>query len=145
VKQVPTLRVANPAALAAVRMRLHPAESGAQAHHVVGFFVQKHGQRTIYVDRGLPRATLIGTLAHEFAHAWQADYAPHKQDTLLSEGFAEWVAYKVLVALKHTREAARATRREDEYGRGLRYFITLEQQAGRARVLSEAKAIVKKS
>ncbi len=145
VKQTPAVVVADPAELSAIRSRhLADADPDAKTQHLVGFFEQRNGQRTIYLERGLPRATLIGTLAHEFAHAWQADYAPHAQELLLREGFAEWVAYRVLVTLGHTREAARATRREDEYGRGLRYFITLEQQSGRQRVLSEARAAITK-
>jgi hypothetical protein len=145
VRQTPAVVVADPAELSAIRSQhLAAADPDAHTQYIVGFFEQRNGQRTIYVERGLPRATLIGTLAHEFAHAWQADYAPHAQDLLLREGFAEWVAYRVLVTLGHTREAARATRREDEYGRGLRYFITLEQQSGRQRVHSQAMAAISK-
>lgn len=145
VRQTPAVVVSDPAELAAIRRRhLAAADPDAHTQHLVGFFEQRNGQRTIYVERGLPRATLIGTLAHEFAHAWQADYAPHEQDLLLREGFAEWVAYRVLVTLGHTREAARATRREDTYGRGLRYFIALERQAGRQQVLAEARAATTK-
>jgi hypothetical protein len=142
VRQVPKLQIVEPAELAAVRSR-HEAitpPTGGTKQHVLGFFEQRGHARTIYIERGLPRATFIGTLAHEYAHAWQADHAPHKQDLLLREGFAEWLAYRVLIAQGHTREAARATRREDEYGRGLRHFIALEQQSGRQRVLDEARA-----
>ncbi len=140
VGQIPRLRIVEPAELAMVRRRhgnLTPA-IGTTQQHVLGFFEQRGQERTIYIERGLPRATLIGTLAHEYAHAWQVDHAPREQDLLLREGFAEWLAYRILVAQGYTREAARATRREDDYGRGLRYFITLEQQSSRQRVFAEA-------
>ncbi len=143
VAEAPALIVADPADLAAIRHRFgdpEPEPPGATNQHVVGFFTQHGRRRTIYVERALPRASLIGTLAHEYAHAWQADYAPRHQKLFQREGFAEWVSYRILVALGYTREAARATRREDLYGRGLRYFITREQQAGRQQVFAEAAA-----
>jgi hypothetical protein len=140
VQQVPMLRIVGPAELAAVRQKYEPTapSSGLPAQHVLGYFEQWGHTRSIYVERALPRATLIGTLAHEYAHAWQADYAPNKQDLQRREGFAEWLSWSVLVALGHTREAARATRREDEYGQGLRHFIALEKRAGRQAIFSEA-------
>ena len=137
---LPALIVADPPELATVRHTFgaqHASPEGT-GQHVVGFFTQRGSRRTIYIERGLPRASLIGTLAHEYAHAWQADHSPHDQDMLLHEGFAEWVAYKILIALGHTREAARATRREDLYGQGLRHFIALEQRSGRQGVFVEA-------
>jgi hypothetical protein len=141
VQQIPSLVIAEPAQLAAVRRAYgdhEPQMPESSGQHIVGFFTQQGTRRTIYIERGLPRASLIGTLAHEYAHAWQADHTPREQDMLLHEGFAEWVSYRMLVALGHTREAARATRREDLYGEGLRYFITLEQQSGRQSVFAEA-------
>jgi hypothetical protein len=141
VQRIPVLRVVEPQELAAVQQqhgRLTPPSLGAGMQHVLGFFEQLGQRRTIYVERALPRATLIGTLAHEYGHAWQADYVPHKQGMLVREGFAEWLSWSVLVTLGHTREAARATRREDEYGQGLRHFIALEKNAGRQAVFKEA-------
>lgn len=143
VQQIPNLIIAEPAQLAAVRHTYgdpEPSAPESSGQHVVGFFAQQGSSRTIYVEYGLPRANLIGTLAHEYAHAWQADHAPSPQTELMREGFAEWVSYRMLVALGHTREAARATRREDLYGRGLRYFVTLEQESGRQQVFAEAVA-----
>lgn len=143
VEVIPVLIVADPTELATVQRsfgKYRPASPDGTNQHVVGFFTQHGTRRAIYVERGLPRASLIGTLAHEYAHAWQANHTPHDQAMLLHEGFAEWVAYKVLIALGHTREAARATRREDLYGQGLRYFIALEQRSGRQHVFAEATA-----
>jgi hypothetical protein len=105
-------------------------------HHVLGYFVRSGGSSTIYVERGLPRVVLLGTLAHELGHAWQAENVPAVRDALLCEGFAEWVAHRVLVAAGQQLSAARATRRDDLYGRGLRHFLGVERRHGRAAVLA---------
>jgi hypothetical protein len=110
-------------------------------HHVLGFFVRAHGTSTIYVELGLPRALLLGTLAHELGHAWQAEQAPHVKDPMLREGFAEWVAHRVLVARGLQAVAARATRRDDLYGRSLRHFLAVERSAGLSGVLALARGL----
>ena len=111
----------------------------ASGHHILGYYVYTHGSSSIYVERGLPRALLLGTLAHELGHAWQTEHAPQLRDLLLREGFAEWAAHRVLVARGQTALAARATHREDIYGRGLRHFLAIEQASGRRGVLTAAR------
>jgi hypothetical protein len=108
-------------------------------HHVLGFFVRSHGRSTIYVERALPRSLLLGTLAHELGHAWQAEHAPDLREPLLCEGFAEWAAYCVLTASGLREMAARAVRRDDLYGRGLRHFLEIERASGRTGVLAAAR------
>jgi len=122
--------------------RSSPEPSGIPAgppQHLLGFFAQRNRTTAIYVEYGLPRGLLIGTLAHEFGHAWQAEHCPRQQSAFRREGFAEWVSYHVLLALGYTREAARATRREDIYGRGLRHFLEIERRADRISVLADAQ------
>jgi hypothetical protein len=111
-------------------------ERNAAGHHVLGFCAHEGGRSTIYIERGLPRGLLLGTLAHELGHAWQYGYAPGLRDPLRCEGFAEWVAHRVLVASGLRSLAARATRRDDLYGRGLRHLLALERSGGRAAVLA---------
>lgn len=106
--------------------------------HVVGFFVRSRGKATIYIERRLPRSMLIGTLAHEIGHAWQTERAPELRDPLVCEGFAEWVAHHALIARDLRPLAARSTRREDVYGRGLRCLLQIERANGRAAVLDVA-------
>lgn len=114
-----------------------PAESADGAgYHVLGFFFRAGATATIYAEMGLPRPLLLGTLAHEIGHAWQAAKAPEVRDPLLCEGFAEWVAHHVLVARGHQILAERATRRDDLYGRGLRAYLHAEQLGGRRAVLA---------
>jgi hypothetical protein len=115
--------------------------AAAGGHHVLGFFVQAHGTSTIYAETGLPRPLLLGTLAHELGHAWQAERAPGLRDPLLCEGFAEWVAYRVLVSQGHEAIAARALRREDIYGKGLRHYQWIERAGGVPGVLAAATGV----
>jgi hypothetical protein len=113
-----------------------PDSSETTGHHILGFFVQEKGTSTIYAEMGLPRALLLGTLAHELGHAWQAERAPRLRDPRLCEGFAEWVAYRTLVAQGYESIAARASQREDIYGQGLRHYLEIERARGGAGVLA---------
>jgi hypothetical protein len=137
--ETPRLQVVSRREMGAVRRRYAGAAGNprpeAGGHHVLGYFVFSGGKGTIYVERALPRGLLLGTLAHELGHAWQAERAPGLRDPLLCEGFAEWVAHRVLVAAGLQTAAARATRRDDLYGKGLRHFLDLERAHGRAAVL----------
>lgn len=112
---------------------------GPEQQHLLGFFQRINEDRTIYIERLLPQSLFQAVAAHELAHAWQSFYAPSTQSLQLVEGFAEWVAYRVLLALGQQREAARLTRRDDLYGKGLQYFITLEHQSGQGGVLQRAR------
>ena len=118
-----------------------PTDSEAAARHTLGFFVRSHGETAIYIEMGLTRGLLLGTLAHELSHAWQAEqlspHAPHLEP-LIEEGFAEWVAYHALLNRGLTTLTERATKRDDLYGRGLRHFLTIERTRGLAGVLSVA-------
>ncbi|HLZ21243.1 MAG TPA: hypothetical protein VKQ30_03885 [Ktedonobacterales bacterium] len=118
-----------------------PDDTGAVVsggYHILGYFVRSRGVSTIYVERGLPRPLLLGTLAHELGHAWQAEHAPGVRDPLLCEGFAEWIAHHALIASGLRAVAARATRRDDLYGKGLRHMLDLERTGGPPAVLSAA-------
>jgi hypothetical protein len=77
-------------------------------------------------------------LAHELAHAWQTEQGLHLKDAQVREGFAEWVAYRVLTVSGLPSLAERATRRDDVYGRGLRHFLNIENRFGYAGVVKRA-------
>lgn len=116
----------------------------AVSHHVLGYFVRSHGVTTIYVEMGLTRGMLLGTLTHELAHAWQTERLgrdTERLDLVISEGFAEWVAYHALLARGLTALANRAPLRDDLYGRGLRHFLAISQSQGRSAVLRAALAV----
>jgi hypothetical protein len=136
---VPALHVVGRRAMGRLRQRFAPADDPSAARHVLGLFVHARQGSAVYVEVGLPRPLLLGTLAHELAHAWQSEASGPGSDQLLREGFAEWVAHQVLVDAGLREVAVRATRRDDLYGRGLRHYLTLERTKGRAAVLVAAR------
>ncbi|HET9112170.1 MAG TPA: hypothetical protein VFN78_15175 [Ktedonobacterales bacterium] len=118
-------------------------DDGAGSRHVLGFFVRTQGKPVIYVEAALTRGLLLGTLAHELGHAWQSEQlgaAAGAIDPLVSEGFAEWVAYHTLMARGLRTLASRARERQDVYGRGLERLLSIEQAKGRGAVLKLARA-----
>jgi hypothetical protein len=72
-----------------------PALSG----HLIGAYIKLGRRREIVVETGLPRLLMSKVIAHEYAHAWQGENCAFPTDAQLSEGFCEWVAYKVPGAL----------------------------------------------
>ncbi len=111
--------------------------------HLLGFYVRSQGKPMIYIEAGLTRGLLLGTLAHELGHAWQAEQLGSSAgdlDPLISEGFAEWIAYTVLLARGFRTLAARARERQDTYGTGLNRFLEIERLHGRPAALQVARA-----
>jgi len=117
------------------------APLGPEHQHLLGYFQRFDNDWNIYIEHLLPQTLFQAVAAHELAHAWQSTYAPQEQALKIVEGFAEWVAYRVLLALGQQREAARLTRRSDLYGDGLQYFIALERQHGRGAVMQRASQL----
>jgi hypothetical protein len=93
--------------------------------------------------RHYPVETITAVIAHELAHNWQftggrphpdvtADARPFVR-TLLVEGFARWVEYKVLEAagyLSPMHAAEAYLEKHPEYPVGLRFFRYLESKHG---------------
>jgi len=114
---------------------------GPEHQHLLGYFQRFDNDWNIYIEHLLPQTLFQAVAAHELAHAWQSTYAPQEQSLKVVEGFAEWAAYRALLALGQQREAARLTRRSDLYGDGLQYFIALERQHGRGAVMQRASQL----
>lgn len=126
---VPTsLLLVEPAELSAILAEM--GDDPAGPGDTLGVYTRRGRRRGIYALSGLPRLLLLQVAAHEWAHAWQMESAPLLRDPLLREGFAEWVAYRVLNALGEHETAGRTLAREDNYGEGLRYLLGIEQQVG---------------
>lgn len=102
----------------------------------LGAFVREGQSGGIVLLEGLPRELLIETVAHELAHAWQAEHCPPKQTLLWKEGFAQWVAAKALGGFECKETLRVLEHREDLYGRGYRMIRDLESKRGRQGVLS---------
>jgi hypothetical protein len=134
----PVLRVESRAGLHA-RAGVRDAPEG-----LCGLYVRDGaGAPTIHVLAPLPRARLCAVLAHEIAHAWQAEHCPDAQSTRLREGFAEWVSWTLL----RGRDGGRAERdvieaRTDIYGEGFRVFAELDARGGAARAIRYAQCAV---
>jgi len=97
---------------------------------VFGLFVRHGRKRAVYVEFGLPQILMTQVLAHELAHAWQGENCPLLRDPLFREGFAEWVAYRVLLALGAVKKVALMEGRTDLYGQGLQAMLGLERAGG---------------
>ena len=104
-----------------------------------GLFMSEGRHKAIFVEYGLPQVVLMEVMAHEFAHAWQSEQCPADVPQEVQEGFAEWVAYKLLEGWGCWKRIDRMLRREDLYGRGLRMVLQWEQTEGQAGVIRRMK------
>ncbi len=107
-----------------------------------GLFVRQGDSYRIHVEDHLPLAITARVLSHELGHAWQAENCPDGQGKLLREGFAEWVAWRVLRALGYAREVARMEARTDVYGQGLAKMRQIERERDVAGLLEWVRRVV---
>ena len=115
-------------------------DKGAQAvdldpNQTLGLYARRGMRRGIYVQSGLPRMLFLQVASHEYAHAWQGENCPLLRDLLVHEGFAEWVAYRVLGHYGYTNAQERMKVRQDIYGQGLRWALELQAKVGPAGLL----------
>jgi hypothetical protein len=96
-------------------------------------------RRGIYIQTGLPRLLFLQIASHEYAHAWQGENCPMLSDPLVHEGFAEWVAYRVVSHYGYERGLERMRTRRDVYGEGLRWALALEQRSGSPAVVDACR------
>ncbi len=115
------------------------SHSAPEIGHVLGLYARRGTRRGIYVQNGLPRLLLLQLAAHEFAHAWQGENCPLLHDPLVHEGFAEWVAYKVMGHFGYARSQERMLARTDIYGQGLKWALDLEASQGAAGVVAACR------
>lgn len=110
----------------------HPSQTGSSLdpQKTLGIYVRRGMRRGIYIQRGLPRMLFLQIVAHEFAHAWQAENYPLWENETVYEGFAEWVAYHVLAHFGYRHAQEQMLARRDLYGHGLRWALDLEARAG---------------
>lgn len=96
----------------------------------LGVYTRRGMKRGIYIQTGLPRTILLQIAAHEFAHAWQGENCPVLREELVHEGFAEWVAYKVLGLYGYKQQQSQMTQRNDIYGKGLNWALAIDSKYG---------------
>lgn len=99
-----------------------------------GLFMREGTCKAIFIEHGLPQIVLLEVIAHEFTHAWQSENCQTESTPEVQEGFAEWVAYKLLQGWGCYRRSDRMLRREDVYGRGLKLILDWEREGGKAEV-----------
>lgn len=112
---------------------LHTLDSDSRGR-CFGLFLQQGNHKAIFIEYGLPQIVLLEVMAHEFAHAWQSEHTPMRTSLEVQEGFAEWVAYKLLHSWGCYRRSDRMLRRDDLYGHGLQMVLSWEQEGGKAEV-----------
>jgi len=105
-----------------------------------GIFVRQGDHKAIFIEHGLPQIVMLEVMAHEYAHAWQSENSPPDASLVVQEGFAEWVAYKLLSGWGCYRRSDRMLRRDDLYGRGLRLVLDWEAAGGEREVFRKMSA-----
>jgi hypothetical protein len=103
---------------------------------ILGVAVEHKGSYTIYVENGIPRASLIATVAHELTHIWQYTHWKRsfikkrygaKMSLIVYEGMAMWTEIQYLYHIGEANIAKRSEiltmAREDEYGMGFLLYV----------------------
>ncbi len=99
------------------------------------------GNGRIHILSDLPHPRVTTVLSHEIAHAWQDENVEHPQSDRLREGFAEWVAWRLLEGVPGgDAERAIIEARTDVYGEGFQLIARLERESGADQVLSWVRA-----
>ena len=98
-------------------------------------------ERVMWVNKGYPGWFTSVILAHEHAHAWQAENAPRQSQDVL-EGFASWVEWRVAHHLGYAVFADNMVKLDCPiYGRGLRRCLQLEAQVGAAALVEKMRGL----
>jgi Zinc-finger of RNA-polymerase I-specific TFIIB, Rrn7 len=108
----------------------------------LGIYARRGMRRGIYIQTGLPRLLFLQVAAHEYAHAWQGENCPLLRDKLVHEGFAEWVAYHMVGYYGYRDSQERMLARQDSYGQGLKWALSLEQSQGAQTVVNACRNMV---
>lgn len=118
-----------------------PLRAGATAPpgHLVGAYIKLGRRREIVVETGLPRLFMAKVIAHEYAHAWQGENCAFLADAQLSEGFCEWVAYRVLGVLGAGDVRQAMAEGSGFYADALRRVLAIEAGGGAAAVLARVR------
>ena len=95
-----------------------------------GLFYRKGDDYNIYVLYGLRKKDLIGAIAHEITHAWQAENCSENLQLEDLEGFAQWVAYYTLIYFDYKRFARNMLSGNSVYATGLRKMLEIEKHGG---------------
>jgi hypothetical protein len=111
---------------------------GHKPGRVVGLCEARYMGDTLVVSivSGLRPALFTEVLAHELAHAWLRANAPRRVPLEINEGFAEWVAYRVIEKKGYHGLMQHMLEKKGMYGEGLRFFLAVESLWGAEFILS---------
>ncbi len=93
-------------------------------------FYRKGDDYNIYVLYGLRKKDLIGAIAHEITHAWQAENCENDLQLEDLEGFAQWAAYHTLLYFDYEQLAKNMRSGSSTYANGLRKMLEIEKHGG---------------
>ncbi len=96
----------------------------------LGIFSRCGDKFDIFVQKNLPKNLLIGVLAHEYAHSYVHGRVSDFDDTLIDEGFAEWIRHKTLTKIGDEKGAKLIEIRTDIYGEGFKKITEIEKAKG---------------
>lgn len=120
----------------------HSKDFGGKDRRALGYFLRKGDSFEVYIENMLPYSLCLAVLAHEYAHAWQADHFPPKASILYIEGFAEWISYRTLLHYKYKKEAFKISKQKDIYGQGFKKIYALETKYGVQNVIKKVLKII---
>ena len=103
-------------------------------------FYRKGDDYNIYVLYGLRGKDLIGAIAHEITHAWQAENCGNNLQLENLEGFAQWVAYHTLLYFGYEQFAKNMRLGSSVYANGLRKMLEIEKHRGSRAVFDYIKS-----
>lgn len=97
--------------------------------------------RVMWAVQGYPAWFTAVVLAHEHAHAWQAENCPLQSEDVM-EGFASWVEWRVAHSLGKSVFADNMVKMSCPiYGRGLRRCLELEKRLGPAALVEKMRTM----
>jgi hypothetical protein len=105
-----------------------------------GLFYRKGDDYNIYVLYGLRKKDLVGAIAHEITHAWQAENCGSDLQLEDLEGFAQWAAYHTLIYFGYDQFAMTMKSGTSDYASGLRKMLEIEKHGGREAVFDYIKS-----
>lgn len=108
-----------------------PRRSGDRTVNELGIYVNFDNRPRILILDAIPVDLAYETVAHEVAHAWQAQHFPNVTEPVLVEGFAQWVAEHVCYTHDRRSGLEKIRERDDLYGRGFRVIRNIENMGGR--------------
>jgi len=120
--------------------KLDELYKGAYRGAEIGLYHFAGNCHDIFIMTDMSRDSVTGTVAHEMTHAWQTDFCPADQDLVLKEGFANWIAYKIMQKIGAFTYAQNILEHADPvYGVGFKKMLEWEDALGERGLVEKVK------